>query len=275
MRRQFMTMRCVAIAAACTSLCLAQVTIPDGTKLRARLDQPLSSASAEVGQAVELVIAEPVKINNVIAIREGARVTGTVTEAVPKRRMGRAGKLDFSIDRVMAADGEWVPLRYTVHKKSGDSHAIRTGIITAGIAFAFLPAAPVALLIKGKDININKGVSFEVFTDTAHALATGPSTANSVSASAGQAPVNNAGAAVSAAGLASITVTSSAPGAEIEVNGAFMGNTPTTLQLPTGTHQITVRNGPHTWARSLQVTNGSTVSLHANVSSSAPVAQVR
>src|SRR3569832_406923 len=95
----------------------AQVNIPDGTKLRVRLDQTISSATAEQGQTVELAVTEAVKINGQIAIPEGARATGTVTQAQEKRRMGRAGKLDFSVERVRGADGEWLPVRYTMTKK--------------------------------------------------------------------------------------------------------------------------------------------------------------
>src|SRR5687768_3350794 len=138
------------------ALCEAQVTIPQGTKLRVRLEQTLSSATAQEGQTVEFTVADPVKVGDVTVIAESARATGTITEAREKRRMGRAGKLDFSIDRVMVTDNQWVPLRYTVTKKSGESHAVRTGVITAGVAIAFWPAAPVILLMKGKDVSINK-----------------------------------------------------------------------------------------------------------------------
>ncbi len=34
----------------------------------------------------------------------------------------------------------------------------------------FSPAVPVFLLMKGKDIDINKGVVFDTFTDQDHAL---------------------------------------------------------------------------------------------------------
>jgi uncharacterized Zn finger protein len=115
----------------------AEVSIPDGTKLRVWLDQSISSATTEQGQAVELSVTEAVKVGDQIVIPDGARVTGTVTEAQEKRHMGRAGKLDFSIDRVRTVDGDWVPLRYSVTKKNGESHAVRTGVITAGAAVLF------------------------------------------------------------------------------------------------------------------------------------------
>src|SRR5581483_11649018 len=148
----------------------AQVTVPDGTRLRVRLDQSISSASADQGQSVELSVTEAVKIGDQVVIPDGARVTGTITQAQEKRHMGRAGKLDFSIDRVRAADGEWIPLRYTVTKKSGGSHAVSTGVMTAGAAVLFWPAAPAFLLIKGKDVTVNKGMVFETFTDQDHVI---------------------------------------------------------------------------------------------------------
>jgi hypothetical protein len=62
-------------------------------------------------------------MDGTIVIPEGARASGTIVQAQQKRRMGRAGKLDFSIDRVRVADGEWIPVRYTVNKKAGESKA--------------------------------------------------------------------------------------------------------------------------------------------------------
>lgn len=100
---------------------LPQITIPDGTKLRTRLDQSISSATAETGQSVELSVTEAVKIGDQVVIADGARVTGTITEAQERRHMGRAGKLDFSIDRVRAADGNWIPLRYTLPNATAEA----------------------------------------------------------------------------------------------------------------------------------------------------------
>lgn len=244
----------------------AQVTVPDGTRLRVRLDQTISSATAEQGQSVELSVTESVKVNDQLVIPEGARVTGTITEAQEKRHMGRAGKLDFSIDRVRAADGEWIPLRYTVNKRSGGSHAVSTGVLTAGAAVLFWPAAPAFLLIKGKDVTLNKGMIFDTFTDQDHAF-------NPASVPNGSAPAVHAVAAVAtsapasspAAGSGAVTIVSDKLGADIEVDGAFVGSTPTTLSLSSGTHQVSVHSGSGSWQRNLQVTAGSTVTLNAQV----------
>jgi hypothetical protein len=257
-RRAMILLVCCAVLIAGIGSARAQV-IQDGTKVRVRLDQQISSATADQWQTVELTAAEAVKVDEVVVIPEGARVIGTVTEAQEKRRMGRAGKLDFSIDRVRAADGEWIPLRYSVQKKSGESHAVRTGIITAGVAAVFWPAAPVMLLMKGKDITINKGMTFDVFTDTAHVLQNG----HSAFAAVTDPSISRASAATSTAGGATVTITASIDGADIEIDGSFVGNTPTTVQLQPGSHQVTVKAGALSWHRIVQVSNGNTISLTA------------
>lgn len=240
--------------------CSAQIVLPEGTKIRVRLDQNITSATAEEGQTVEFSAADPVRVGDTVVISEGARVTGVITQAHEKRRLGRAGRLDFSIDRVRTVDNQWVPLRYTVTKKSGQSHAVRTGILTAGVAAVFWPAAPVMLLLKGQDISINRGVAFDVYTDTNHTLSSAAPVA-----SASIAPVLPTLPSATAANQASATVsiTSSTAAAEIEIDGAFIGNTPTTLQLATGAHRIVVKAGPKSWQRNLQINGGSTISLNA------------
>jgi len=215
--------------------------IPDGTKVRVRLEQTLSSATADEGQPVQLAVTEDVKIGDATVIAQGATVTGTVTQAIPKRRMGRTGKLDFSIDRVTGIDGDSVPVRYSIVKKEGGSHAVRTGVITAGVAAVFWPAAPFMLLAKGKDTTLNKGMVFEVFTDSRHVL---------------KLAGGNSAASI-------IEITSSNAGAEIEVDGKFVGNTPSTIQISQGEHRIRVSNASKAWERIIQVSAGSKLSLTA------------
>jgi hypothetical protein len=245
--------------------CFGQVTIQDGTKLRVRLEQTLSSATADEGQPIELSVMEAVKVGDIVVVPQGAAVAGTITQAVPKRRMGRAGKLDFSIDRVRAADGEWVPIRYSIQKKSGNSHSLRTGIITAGVAYAFFPAAPFVLLMKGKDVVLNKGITFEVFTDNNHELLSKTAVAPVRTASdfQGTATEFRPSTAATIPGTATVVVTSAVPGADIELDGAFVGNTPATLHVEPGSRRIIVKDGSRSWQRIVQITSGSTVSLNA------------
>lgn len=281
----------------------AQVTIPDGTRIRVRLEQIISSETAEVGQPVDFVVTEEVRVGDAIVIGNGARATGAITTAEARRRMGRAGKLDFSIDRVMTVEGNWLRLRYTPVKGSGKSKSLQTGIITAGVAAVFLPAAPFVLLSKGKDVVINKGRTFDVFSDESHFVASAAGAGTpAVARPLPQAPVSmlraNDGGSVNNGGLANnvstiqnaslvgnaalmggaapnqamalaqgqpqtaygqgaqLTINSTAAGAEIEIDGSFVGSAPSTIVVAPGMHRVTVRAGTQVWQREVQITGG-------------------
>ena len=254
--------RCIraAIALVClTGVTSAQqIQIPSGTKVSCRLEQTISSETAEQGQQVQLATTEDIKIGDRVVIPQNSTVLGTIVMAQEKRRMGRTGKLDFSIDKVRVIDGEYVPLRYTLNKREGGSHAVSTGVMTAGAAVLFWPAAPFFLLRKGKDVTINKGIVLETFTDQSHVLKS-----NGPSAVAGS---PNSEAAASNSQQAMVTITSDIAGADIEIDGAFVGNTPTTRPLSAGTHKIKVSSGARVWERSLVVERGGTVNLNAKLS---------
>jgi hypothetical protein len=231
------------------------IMIPSGTRISCRLEQTISSATADEGQQVQLVVTEDVKAGDVLLVAQGSPVVGTIVQSLAKRRMGRTGKLDFSIDKVRATDGKFIPVRYSLNKKEGGSHAVSTGVMTAGAAVLFFPAAPFFLLRKGKDVNINKGMVFEVFTDEDHSLAASP-----------VASVPASGQIVNAvAELAAITITSDATGADIEIDGAFVGNTPSSRKLTPGLHKIVVRNGKKVWERTIEVQAETAVTVHAKV----------
>jgi hypothetical protein len=57
--------------------------------------------------------------------------------------------------------------------------------------------------------------------------------------------------------VSSITVDASAPNCDIEVDGNFMGSTPSTLNLAPGKHEIVVKkSGYKDWIRSMTVSSG-------------------
>jgi hypothetical protein len=230
--------------------------IPSGTKVSCRLEQTISSATADEGQPVQLASTENVKVGDKIVIAQDATCIGTIVEATAKRRMGRTGKLDFSIDKVRSVDGDFIPLRYTMQKKEGGSHATSTGVMTAGAAVLFWPAAPFFLLRKGKDVTINKGIVLQVFTDSDHVLkAEGAAPA---APAAGAAPRQPEVAPATMA-TAAVTITSDIAGAEVELDGNFIGSTPVTRQVSSGTHRIIVKSGDRIWDRKLDVQGGSPI----------------
>src|SRR5665213_1389781 len=86
-------------------------TLLDGTTVKLRLAENLSSESAKTGEQVPFEVTEDVVVDGVTVIPKGAQALATVTEAQPKRRMGRGGKLDVNVDSVRLADGEKAQLR--------------------------------------------------------------------------------------------------------------------------------------------------------------------
>jgi PEGA domain len=265
----------IAVVAGTCSTALAQIVLPEGTRVRVRLEQTLTSATAEEGQPVNFTVTEDVRIADTVVIAQGATCVGSIISAVPKRRLGRSGKLDFSIDRVVAVDGTSVPLRYSPTKKEGGSNATKAGVLTGAAAVVFWPAAPVFLLIKGKDVTVHRGIVVDVFTDQRFVLAAkapvmppAGSTTLQPALQAGATPGAPAaaltpGVAAAAGGSATVTVRSQPEGADIEFDGAYVGSTPSTLQLTPGAHGIVVRKGAAKWRRTIQVQAGSTLTVNA------------
>ena len=75
-----------------------------------------------------------------------------------------------------------------------------------------------------------------------------------------------AGKAQYEAAKGSLNVTSNPTGADVNVDGEFVGNTPSVLKLAPGKHTITVKlAGFKDWAREINVQSGSDVQLTANL----------
>ncbi len=70
--------------------------IPPGSVVHVRLVTPLSSATAHQGSHVQALVSQPVfSPDHHLILPEGARLEGSVTQAVPARSMGRNGQLRF------------------------------------------------------------------------------------------------------------------------------------------------------------------------------------
>ncbi|MGA2004672.1 MAG: PEGA domain-containing protein [Terriglobales bacterium] len=80
--------------------------------------------------------------------------------------------------------------------------------------------------------------------------------------------VANAPAATPTTGK--VSVTSVPDGADIEIDGSFVGNTPSDVQVTEGDHTVTVKKaGFNNWERKIKVSSGSNVHLSAEMGASA------
>lgn len=244
-----------------------QFILQEGTPVKLRLSRNVSSADAHEGDSVDFEVLEDVAANGIVVIPKGSVAIATVTEAVPKRRMGRAGKLEIVLDYVRLADTEKAALRAVKDAKGGSHTAGMTaGIVATGLLF--FPAAPFFLFMHGKDITIPKGaevtgyINGDVRLETARFAAKPGGPANATTP-----PVNEAQAAnLAPASKGSIAVQSTPDGAEIYVDNAFIGNTPATLKLSAGQHTIkAVLAGYKDWSRDITVQGDSDAHLTATM----------
>jgi PEGA domain len=69
----------------------------------------------------------------------------------------------------------------------------------------------------------------------------------------------------------SVSISSDPAGAEIYIDGKFVGDTPSTMELSAGSHHVEVKSrGKQDWARDLEVLKDSQLTLHPILESSAP-----
>jgi hypothetical protein len=136
--------------------------LQDGTPVHLVLSENLSSADAVTGQTVEFEVVDDVVVNGLLVIPHGSTAWATVTEAEHKKRMGRAGKLDLNIDKVRLADGQKVLLRAVKDARGGGHTGAMVGAMVA-TSLVIWPAAPLFLLMHGKDVTIPKGTNISAF----------------------------------------------------------------------------------------------------------------
>ncbi len=66
--------------------------------------------------------------------------------------------------------------------------------------------------------------------------------------------------------FAKLQIGSTPPGADIEVDGSFVGSTPSEVQVAEGDHTVVVKkSGFKSWERKLKSSSGSSVSLNAEM----------
>jgi hypothetical protein len=223
----------------------------DGTAVKLRLAENLTSATAKTGQSVSFEVTEDVVVGGVTVLVKGGQAVATVTDANAKKNMGRGGKLDLNIDSARLLDGEKVQLRASQDNKGGGHVGAMTGAMVA-TSIVFFPAAPLFLFMHGKDVTIPKGTEITAFVEGDMKL----DMAKFAAVNAPGAPVILAPTAP-AAQTSSLTIDASMPNCDIEVDGNFVGSTPSTLNLPPGKHDIVVKkSGYQDWTRSMMVDGG-------------------
>lgn len=235
--------------------------LEDQTPVRLRLNRTISSADAHLGDTVDFSTVDDITVNGTLVIPKGGLAFATVTEAQAKRRMARGGKLDINIDYVKLVSGEKAALRAVKDVKGGGhTGGMVGGMVVTGIVF--FPAAPFFLFMHGKDISIPKGTEITAYVNGDMKL--------DIAKFQPVAPADVQAQAAEPSVPAKVQLESDPPGADIEVDGSFVGNTPSDVQVAEGEHTVTVKKaGFKDWERKLKVTSGSSVRLNAELEKAA------
>jgi hypothetical protein len=80
--------------------------LPPGSVVHARLVTPLTSTTTQKGEVVEAVISQPLlDAHSKLVIVQGSRLTGTVSQVQPARRLKRNGQLRIRFRELTPPDG--------------------------------------------------------------------------------------------------------------------------------------------------------------------------
>ena len=91
MRSSFSLSKRIFAASLSLSAQPAPCVLHDGTPVRMRLNRTLSSSrDAQLGEIVNFEVLDDVKVDDHVVLKRGFFVLAAVTEAQPKRRLGRA-----------------------------------------------------------------------------------------------------------------------------------------------------------------------------------------
>lgn len=211
-----------------------------------------------MGQEVPFEVVEDVTVDGQVVLPKGSAAIANVTEAEHRKSMGRAGKLNIAISYARLSDNEKISLRAVKEAKGGGHVGAMTGAIVA-TSIVFFPAAPLFLFVHGKDITIPQGTEITAFVE-------GDMHLDMARFHVPNQPGITPNAPAQSQVQASLVIESTPPGADIEVDGAFVGDTPSTISVASGDHQIAVKKkGFVDWTKTLTVSSGS-IHLNAELS---------
>jgi hypothetical protein len=146
----------------------APLQIPDGTPVDIEAPYTINSLDFRVNDQISFRVVNPVKVDGVTVIEQGATATARIDKAKRGGHFGKAGLFVFTMQSVTAIDGTQIPLRVNQVRLRGDSKAakVATQMIITG---ALLPIiAPIALLHgfkRGENAFIPAGKRYQVLVN--------------------------------------------------------------------------------------------------------------
>jgi len=98
-----------------------QVTIPAGTFVTIRVNQPLSSDHNQQGDFFSATLVQPLVVDGIVLAQRGQTVTGRVAEAVKAGRAQGTSHLALQLTGLSLADGSQVPVQSQMVSRNGQT----------------------------------------------------------------------------------------------------------------------------------------------------------
>ena len=138
-----------------------KITLKEGTQVPLKFGQALSSKTAAEGDSVNFLLAEDLKVGDVVVAKAGATALGTVSHAKKAGMMGKGGELNVRLEYLKCGDTR-VRLRGSQGKEGEGKEGTA---VTLTVLFG-----PIGLIKHGKNVEVKEGTPLAAFVDQDVAL---------------------------------------------------------------------------------------------------------
>jgi hypothetical protein len=134
----------------------AKLILKEGTDVKLKFAQDLSSKTANDDDPVNLVLDEDLKVGDVTVCKAGAKAVGTITHAKKAGMMGKGGELNMRLEYILVGDTR-MRLRGTKGKEG-------EGKVGAAVALTVI-FGPIGLIKHGKNVEVKQGTPLLAYVD--------------------------------------------------------------------------------------------------------------
>lgn len=134
----------------------AKLVLKEGTDVKLKFAQDLSSKTATDDDPVNMVLDEDLKVGDVTVCKAGAKALATVTHAKKAGMMGKGGELNIRLEYLLVGDTR-MRLRGTKGKEG-------EGKVGAAVALTVL-FGPIGLIKHGKNVEVKQGTPLLAYVD--------------------------------------------------------------------------------------------------------------
>lgn len=140
-----------------------KLILKDGSDVKLKFAEAISSKTATDGDSVNLVLDEDLKVGDVVVAKAGSKAVGTVTHAKKAGMMGKAGELNMRLEYLKVGDD-----RVKIRGSKGKEGEGKEGTAVA-LTVLF---GPIGLIKHGKNVDVKEGTPLTAFLDQDYTVPT-------------------------------------------------------------------------------------------------------